>query len=78
MRYKAKLEEFPDCKGADSQTKMSAIERVWYVALSLLPILVDSCLASLGPTLTQLHLRQALRAGELSFVGHGLLSLLGH
>lgn len=30
MRYKAKLEEFPDCKGADSQTKMSAIERVWY------------------------------------------------
>ena len=30
MRYKAKLEEFQDCKGADSQTKMSAIERVWY------------------------------------------------
>ena len=77
MRYKAKLEEFPDCKGADSQTKMSAIERVWY-AMSHSPFFQFSFLASLGPTLTQFHLRQALRAGELSFVGHGLLSLLGH
>ena len=73
MRYKAKLEEFPDCKGADSQTKMSAIERVWYAMSHSLFFQFW-----LTPTLTQLHLRQALRAGELSFVGNGLLSLLGH